>query len=69
MLSDQEKAELLEMAASKAVRDSFEHLRRAARESESRVDFGGYLRFLDGMARLCEAAPSRERPAYTEARL
>ena len=58
MLSEEEKRELKEMAASAAIREEFEQLRAASRLPRSQpVDLDQLLDFLTTMARLCPTPP------------
>lgn len=64
MLSDQEKREFLEMAASAELRADFERLSRAAAERRRTMSPDAAVAFLDFMSRL---APSKlPRPQWRE---
>lgn len=64
MLSEQEKRELLEMAASAEMRSDFDRLSRASAERRRKLSPDAAVAFLDFMARL---APSKlPRPEWRE---
>ena len=52
MLSEQEKKELRDMAASAHIREEFALLDAASRAARARVGVDQYVRFLTAMARL-----------------
>lgn len=59
MLSEQEKKELLEMAASQALREEFRRLREGAMPPDpGSVDLDFLIRFLNAASRLGGAEPS-----------
>ena len=51
MLSEREKLELREMAASETLREEFRALRRYSRQLERRVSVDEFIRWLTAMAR------------------
>ena len=67
MLSDKEKRELLEMAASAELRAEFDRLRQSAAESGRALSPDAFIAFLTAMARL--APPPPPRPAPREGRM
>ena len=69
MLSEEEKRELKEMAASVSVRDEFRLLRRLSLEHQ-RVDVDRLLKFLTAMSRLNpRSGPPRKFIEYTSVKL
>jgi hypothetical protein len=52
VLSEEEKAEMREMAASITVRDEFRLMRNLSRERQRRLSLDAYIRFLTAMSRL-----------------
>ena len=70
MLTDQEKRDLKEMAASKTLRNDFQWLSDSSRALESHLTHEDFVRFLSFMARLCPA-PLAPRPfvPYANVRL
>jgi len=69
VLSEEEKQELREMAASASVRDEFRLLQRLSREHQ-RVDVDRLLHFLTVMSRLNpKPAPPRKFIQYTLVKL
>lgn len=63
MLSEREKRELLEMAASARIREDSSRLRAASRAQRPQdVDFAAALEFLTAIARLSPALPPRRPP-------
>lgn len=67
MLSDQQRLELREMAASAELRSDFERLRRAALETGRTMSLDDFVAFLSARARLAPAAAPR--PPWLEARM
>jgi hypothetical protein len=61
MLSDQEKEELREMAASEALRDDFRAMRRNSREIERRITVDELARWLTAINRICPGDPKRRK--------
>lgn len=60
MLSEQEKVELRDMAASPHIREEFALLEAASRAAQARLGVDQYVSFLTAMARLCPTpAPQR----------
>ncbi len=57
MLSEQEKRELKEMAASATIREEFRLLEVASRAAQARASLDHYLRFLTTMSRLSTHPP------------
>ena len=53
MLSEQEKQELKEMAASLTLREEFRTLRNNSRDAESRVSLDELVCWLTAMSRIC----------------
>ncbi len=62
MLSDEERRELLDMAASAALREDCRRLRLAARAAGAAIDVEGLLAFLTAAARLGPPPPPRTPP-------
>ena len=60
MLSEEEKQEMRELAASKAVREEFRLLRKHSVQHQPR-NLDRFIRFLTAMSRL-NAKPARPRP-------
>jgi len=60
MLSEKEKGELREMAASETLREEFRQLRRHSQQLERRVSVDELIRWLTAMARVV-AKPSKPR--------
>jgi hypothetical protein len=52
MLTEEEKAELREMAASMTLRDEFRHLRRNSRNIERDISVDDLMRWLTAMSRI-----------------
>jgi len=70
MLSEQEKQDLLAMAASEQLRREFQLLRDASRALESRISPEEFIQFLTMMARLSPQPPApRPFVPYTNVRL
>ena len=70
MLSDREKEEMLEMAASSEIRAASERLRRASQPaSPDQVDFEGYLAWLTSMANFGPGRPEEPHVRYERALL
>jgi hypothetical protein len=69
MLSEEEKQEMRELAASKAVREEFRLLRKYSAQHQP-VNLDRFIRFLTVMARL-NSKPGQRRPfvEYTRVRL
>jgi len=66
MLSEQEKQELQEMAASEQLRKEFQWLSESSRALEARLSPDDFVRFLTLMARLSPVTPaSRPFVPYT----
>ena len=61
MLSEEEKREMKEMAASATLREEFRTLRKNSQVLERRVSVDELVRWLTAMARICPASP-RPRP-------
>jgi hypothetical protein len=61
MLSEQEKQELKEMAASARIREEFSLLEAASRATQARVTPDQYLKFLTTMSRLGSFRPAKGR--------
>jgi hypothetical protein len=59
VLSDEEKRELREMAASVQLREEFRTLRRNSRTTEGRISVDELAHWLTGMARVC---PGDQKP-------
>lgn len=57
MLSDQEKQELREMAASKTLRDDFRAMRNNSQEIERRITVDDLTHWLTAINRLCPSDP------------
>jgi len=69
VLSEEEKRELKEMAASTSVRDEFRLLRRLSLEHQ-RVDVDRFIKFLTAMSRLNpKPAPPRKFINYKSVKL
>ena len=70
MLSEQEKREMKEMAASAAIRKEFEHLRKIAQfPHDQPMDLNGLVEWLSTMNRCFPSLPPREPIPYPNARL
>lgn len=70
MLSEQEKREMKEMAASAAVREEFEQLRKLSQlDPDQPVDLDRLMDFLSTMTRFGPQPPPREPVPYPRARL
>lgn len=70
MLSEQEKREMREMAASVAIREEFEQLRKAAQfPHDQPMDLDGLVEWLSTMNRCFPTPPPREPVDYPNARL
>jgi hypothetical protein len=70
MLTEEEKAELREMAASLTLREEFQTLRRNSRKLETEVSADDLMCWLTAMARICpQSAKSRPLVHYTVARI
>jgi len=61
VLSDEEKRELKEMAASKQLREEFRMLRRNSRTIEGRVSVDELAHWLTIMARVCPGDSKRRK--------
>lgn len=61
MLSEQEKKELKDMAASAQIREEFALLDAASRAAQARMELDQYVKFLTTMARL-SPMPAPHRP-------
>ncbi len=61
MLSEQEKQELREMAASQSLREEFRAMRRNSETIERTITVDQLAHWLTVMARVCPAAPKPER--------
>ena len=61
MLSEKEKQELKEMAASSTLREEFRALRNNSRDIESHVSVGDLVCWLTAMSRICPY-PVQPRP-------
>ena len=61
MLSEEEKREMKEMAASATLREEFRTLRKNSQALERRVSVDELVRWLTAMARICPAS-LRPRP-------
>jgi hypothetical protein len=59
VLSDQEKQELREMAASEALREEFRALRKNSQEIERRITVDELARWLTAINRICPGDPQR----------
>ena len=57
MLSDEEKQELREMAASETLREEFRILQRNSRESAQRISVDDLARWLTAINRICPGDP------------
>ena len=70
MLTNEEKQELREMAASTTLREEFRTLRRNSRTGEGNISADDLMRWLTAMARICsQAAKSRPFVHYTHAKI
>ena len=70
MLTEQERRELKEMAASAALREDFLELERGARQAEERLSLDQRIQFLTVMSRLRPLPPAPWEPMiFTIARL
>ena len=66
MLSDQEKREMLEMAASSSVREEFEHLQRASQiDPYQPMSADRLAAWLTAMSRIFPTSPPRKPVPYT----
>jgi hypothetical protein len=70
MLTEEEKAELREMAASMTLREEFQTLRRNSRTIERNISVDDLMRWLTAMAQICPR-PATPRPPmhYTHAKI
>ena len=70
MLTEEEKAELKEMAASMTLRDEFRHLRRNSRTIERNISVDDLMCWLTAMSQICPR-PATPRPLmhYTHAKI
>ena len=57
MLSEEEKREMKEMAASATLREEFRTLRKNSQALERRVSVDELIRWLTAMARICPGSP------------
>jgi predicted thioredoxin/glutaredoxin len=57
MLSEEEKREMIEMAASATLREEFWTLRKNSQALERRVSVDELLRWLTAMSRICPGSP------------
>ena len=70
MLSEQEKREMKEMAASAVIREEFELLRKASQfDPNTPMDLDGLVDWLSTMNRCFPPPPPREPLDYPDARL
>lgn len=70
MLSEQAKREMKEMAASAAIREEFEQLRRASQwDANTPMDLDWLVDWLSTMNRAFPLPPPREPVPYSNARL
>ena len=70
MLSEREKLELREMAASETLREEFRALRRYSQQLEERVSVDEFIRWLTAMMRvLPKPAKARRFVEYKNAKL
>lgn len=70
MLSDQEKREMREMAASSLVREEFEQLQRASQIDPRRpMNADRLVAWLSAMSRIFPSPPPREPVEYLNAKL
>ena len=70
MLSEEEKQELREMAASESLRDEFRAMRKNSRAMERTITVDELAHWLTVMARVCPGAPKPRRFVhYTDVRL
>ncbi len=70
MLSEEEKREIKEMAASVTLREEFRTLRRNSRTREGSISVDDLMRGLTAMAQICPQ-PGKSRPFlhYTHAKI
>jgi hypothetical protein len=70
MLTEEEKAELREMAASMTLREEFQTLRRNSRTREINISVDDLMQWLTAMARI-SPKPAKARPFvhYTHAKI
>jgi hypothetical protein len=70
VLTNEEKQELREMAASTTLREEFRTLRRNSRTGEGNISADDLMRWLTAMARVC-SQPGKSRPFvhYTHAKI
>ena len=70
MLTEAEKQELKEMAASTTLREEFQALRRNTRTREANISVDDLMRWLTAMAQICPR-PTTPRPFvhYTHAKI
>ena len=61
MLSEEEKREMREMAASATLREEFRTLRKNSQALERRVSVDELIRWLTAMARVCPDTPKSRR--------
>jgi hypothetical protein len=64
MLSDEEKLELREMAASESLRREFRTMRSNSQAIERRIRVGELAHWLTVMARICPGAPKPPPPVH-----
>jgi len=70
MLSEREKQELREMAASESLREEFRTMRRNSELIAREISVDELAHWLTVMARLCPAPPNPRRPVhYTKVKL
>lgn len=70
MLTDEEKSELREMAASLTLREEFQTLRRNSRKLETKVSADDLMCWLTAMARICpHSAKSRRFVHYSHLKI
>lgn len=70
MLSEEEKQELREMAASESLREEFRTMRRNSHAIERRIGVDELAHWLTVMARVCPGAPKPRRFVhYTDVKL
>jgi hypothetical protein len=70
VLTEEEKRELREMAASPTLREEFQTLRRNSRKVETKISADDLMRWLTAMSRI-SPQPARSRPFvhYTDAKI
>ena len=70
MLSEEEKQDLREMAASKNLREDFRTMRRNSRTIEGQIGVDALAHWLTVMARVCPGAPKAQHfVRYTNVKL